>query len=101
MNDAVTDRNLALEAVRVTEAAAVAAMAHLGGGDERAADEAAVKAMKALLAKTEKDGNIHVDAFRSGLLEFRNTPQPHGFSPAQILCGRAIRSNLLTHFSTF
>ena len=61
------------------------------------AAEAAVKAMKALIAKTTTTGRIDVDEFRSGLLEFRNTPRAHGFSPAQLLYGRTLRSQLLTH----
>ena len=40
------DRNLALEAVRVTEAAALAASRIVGRGDEKAADRAAVDAMR-------------------------------------------------------
>ncbi|HTI86485.1 MAG TPA: fructose-bisphosphatase class II, partial [Alphaproteobacteria bacterium] len=38
------DRNLALEAVRVTEFAALAASKLMGRGDEKAADQAAVTA---------------------------------------------------------
>src|SRR3954464_2027549 len=40
------DRAFALEAVRVTEAAAIAAFAQIGRGDEHAADQAAVEAMR-------------------------------------------------------
>src|ERR687892_1763724 len=40
------DRNLALEAVRVTEAAALASARLMGRGDEKAADQAAVDAMR-------------------------------------------------------
>ena len=40
------DRNLALEAVSVTEAAALASAGFMGMGDEKAADEAAVSAMR-------------------------------------------------------
>jgi fructose-1,6-bisphosphatase II len=40
------DRNLALEAVRVTEAAALACARHMGRGDGKAADQAAVEAMR-------------------------------------------------------
>jgi fructose-1,6-bisphosphatase II / sedoheptulose-1,7-bisphosphatase len=40
------DRNLALELVRVTEAAAIAAAAWIGRGDKNAADQAAVDAMR-------------------------------------------------------
>ena len=43
------DRNLALEAVRVTEAAALAASKLMGRGDEKAADQAAVDAMRKAL----------------------------------------------------
>jgi fructose-1,6-bisphosphatase II / sedoheptulose-1,7-bisphosphatase len=43
------DRNLALEAVRVTEAAALAASRLMGRGDEMAADQAAVDAMRRAL----------------------------------------------------
>ena len=55
------------------------------------AAEAAVKAMKALIAKTTTIGRIDADEFRSGLLEFRNTPRAHGFSPGQLLYGRTLR----------
>ncbi len=41
------DRAFALEAVRVTEAAAIAAAREIGRGDEHAADQAAVEAMRA------------------------------------------------------
>ena len=43
------ERNLALEAVRVTEAAALAASRLMGRGDEKAADQAAVNAMREAL----------------------------------------------------
>ena len=54
------DRNLALEAVRATEAAAIAAARFLGGGDERAADEAAVSAMHRALGKFQVEGTIRM-----------------------------------------
>lgn len=54
------DRNLALEAVRATEAAAIAAARFLGGGDERAADEAAVSAMHRALGKFQVEGTIRI-----------------------------------------
>lgn len=44
--DTVMDRNLALEVVRVTEAAALSASLLMGRGDEKAADQAAVDAMR-------------------------------------------------------
>ena len=45
----VPDRNLALELVRVTEAAALAAARWVGRGDKNAADQAAVDGMRAVL----------------------------------------------------
>ncbi|MCX9193860.1 fructose-bisphosphatase class II, partial [Carbonactinospora thermoautotrophica] len=45
---ASTDRNLALELVRVTEAAAMAAGRWVGRGDKDGADRAAVNAMRQL-----------------------------------------------------
>ena len=52
------DRVLVLEMVRVTEAAAVAASKLIGRGDERAADQAAVEAMRDALNRLEFDGTI-------------------------------------------
>jgi fructose-1,6-bisphosphatase II / sedoheptulose-1,7-bisphosphatase len=52
------DRNLALEAVRVTEAAALAASRLMGRGDEKAADQAAVDAMRAALNDLAIDGTV-------------------------------------------
>jgi fructose-1,6-bisphosphatase II / sedoheptulose-1,7-bisphosphatase len=52
------DRNLALEAVRVTEAAALAASRLMGRGDEKAADQAAVDAMRRALASLAIDGTV-------------------------------------------
>jgi fructose-1,6-bisphosphatase II / sedoheptulose-1,7-bisphosphatase len=49
MTETRMDRNLALEAVRVTEAAALAASKLMGRGDEKAADQAAVDAMRQAL----------------------------------------------------
>ena len=52
------DRVLVLEMVRVTEAAAVAASTLVGRGDEKAADAAAVEAMRAALNELEIDGTV-------------------------------------------
>ncbi|HLT01928.1 MAG TPA: fructose-bisphosphatase class II, partial [Geminicoccaceae bacterium] len=52
------DRNLALEAVRVTERAAIASAAWMGRGDERAADQAAVDAMRQALNVLGIDGTV-------------------------------------------
>ncbi len=55
---AVMDRNLALEAVRITEATALAASRLMGRGDERAADEAAVEAMHSALNTLNVRGTV-------------------------------------------
>lgn len=52
------DRNLALEVVRVTELAALAAARLMGRGDEKAADQAAVTAMRAGLNSLTIDGTV-------------------------------------------
>ncbi|MCB1530152.1 MAG: class II fructose-bisphosphatase [Rhodospirillales bacterium] len=52
------DRNLALEAVRVTEAAALAASRTVGRGDEKAADAAAVDAMREALNSLAIRGTV-------------------------------------------
>jgi fructose-1,6-bisphosphatase II / sedoheptulose-1,7-bisphosphatase len=58
MTDTTMDRNLALEAVRVTEAAALAATKLMGRGDEKAADQAAVDAMRTALNGLDIDGTV-------------------------------------------
>jgi len=52
------DRNLALEAVRVTEAAALACSRLTGRGDEKAADQAAVDAMRRALNSLAISGKV-------------------------------------------
>ena len=52
------DRNMALEAVRVTEAAALSASRWMGRGDEREADAAAVEAMRKALNGLDIDGTV-------------------------------------------
>jgi fructose-1,6-bisphosphatase II / sedoheptulose-1,7-bisphosphatase len=54
----VLDRVLVLEMVRVTEAAAIAASTLVGRGDEKAADAAAVEAMRAALNELDMDGTV-------------------------------------------
>lgn len=54
----VLDRVLVLEMVRVTEAAAIAASTLTGRGDEKAADAAAVEAMRASLNELYMDGTV-------------------------------------------
>ncbi len=55
---AALDRNLALELVRVTESAAIAASQWVGRGDKNAADAAAVEAMRYVLGGVTMDGVV-------------------------------------------
>src|SRR5881398_930950 len=54
----ILDRVLVLEMIRVTEAAAIAASKLIGRGDEKAADAAAVEAMRAALNSLDIDGTV-------------------------------------------
>jgi fructose-1,6-bisphosphatase II / sedoheptulose-1,7-bisphosphatase len=54
----ILDRVLVMEMVRVTEAAAIAASTLIGRGDEKAADAAAVEAMRAALNELPMDGTV-------------------------------------------
>lgn len=52
------NRNLALEFVRVTEMAAIASARWMGRGDEKAADQAAVDAMRSMLDTVDCQGTV-------------------------------------------
>jgi len=54
----ILDRVLVLEMVRVTEAAAIGASTLVGRGDEKAADAAAVEAMREALNSLDMDGTV-------------------------------------------
>ena len=56
--DVYMDRNLALEVVRVTEAAALSASLLVGRGDEKAADQVAVNAMRSALNALDIEGTV-------------------------------------------
>ncbi len=58
MNDQRPDRNLAMELVRVTEAAALAAGRWIGRGDKNAADRAAVDAMRLMIDTVSMHGTV-------------------------------------------
>ncbi len=58
MSSPVLDRGMVMQAVRVCEAAAMAAWALAGRGDEKAADQAAVDAMRTELNRLAIDGRI-------------------------------------------
>lgn len=57
-NELHPDRNLAMELVRATEAAAIRSFPHIGKGDKNAADKAAVDAMRAFLGTVNFQGRI-------------------------------------------
>ena len=52
------ERNMAMEMVRVTEAAAIAAARHMGKGDKELVDQAAVDAMRVTLGSIAMDGIV-------------------------------------------
>ena len=58
MNNNLLDRNLALEAVRVTEAAALSSSLMMGKGNEKSADQNAVNSMRYYLNNLEIDGTV-------------------------------------------
>ena len=58
MPEAILQRNLALELVRATESAAVAAARWMGRGDKEAADQAAVDALRYTLGSVDMDGTV-------------------------------------------
>ena len=64
------ERNLALEVVRATEAAALAAARFIGKGDERLADRAACDAMRKTLNSVAMDGKIVIGEGKEGDAEF-------------------------------
>jgi fructose-1,6-bisphosphatase II len=59
------DRNIALEMIRVTEAAAIAAARWSGRGDKIAADGAAVDAMRFVLGAIAMDGIVVISTTAS------------------------------------
>ena len=63
--------------------------------------EVTVKAVKHLIAKCNESGNLDTDSFAMGLLELRNTPREDGRSPAQIVFGHPLRSNIPIHHTAF
>lgn len=60
MGNEVPERNLALDLVRVTEAAALSAARHMGLGDDMAADRAAAHAMRHMLQTLDATGRIAI-----------------------------------------
>ena len=66
------DRNLALELIRVTETAALAAAPWVGRGDKNLADHAAVEAMRAMINTVDMNGVVVI-----GEGEKDNAPMLH------------------------
>ena len=58
LNAGKVDRNLAMELVRVTEAAAMAAGRWVGRGDKNGADEVAVNAMRVMISTVNMNGTV-------------------------------------------
>lgn len=81
------DRNLAMELVRATEAAAIRAYPFIGKGDKNAADGAAVDAMRAFLGTVEFDGVVVI-----GEGEKDNAPML--FNGEQVGTGRGPRVDI-------
>ena len=63
--------------------------------------ESAVKAMKRLVQKASPTGHLDNDAFTSALLEWRNSPNADGLSPAEVIFGRQLRTLAPSHQSNF
>ena len=79
------DRNLALELVRVTEAAALASARLVGMGDKIAADQAAVDAMRHVLETVPISARIASTAAPSPpFLSPRPTQRPAAMAPASV-----------------
>ena len=77
------DRNLAMELVRVTEAAALGAGRWVGRGDKEAADQAAVDAMRHMLATVEMEGVVGHQSVPGGL-RARSTSLDRSADPMNI-----------------
>jgi hypothetical protein len=63
--------------------------------------EAAVAAMKDLVAKIAPTGDVTSEAFAQGMLEFRNTLRENGLYPAEMVFGHQLRSIVPAHRSSF
>jgi fructose-1,6-bisphosphatase II len=84
MIDTTPTRNLALDLVRVTEAAALSAGRHMGRGEKNQADGAAVDAMRIMLNTIQMDGTIVIGEGEkdSAPMLFNGEKLGTGFGPA-------------------
>ena len=62
--------------------------------------EAAVKVIKNFVKKCRSNRKLDHEAFRTGLLAYRNTPLEDGNSPAEVLYGRRLQDSLPWHRDT-
>src|SRR5205823_4532222 len=76
------DRNLALELVRVTEAAAMAAARWIGRGEKESADQAAVDAMRGVLDTVAMAGVVDIEASPGD--NVRRVAEAKGVDPTDI-----------------
>src|SRR3712207_9226243 len=83
------DRNIALDLVRVTEAAAMAAGRWVGRGDKNGGDGAAVDAMRALIGTVTMRGVVVIGEGRKGggTVVFNQIGRAAGWERGEILGG--------------
>ena len=107
MYSTVVQRNLALEIVRVTEAAALAAGIWQGKGDKNAADQAAVDQMRKVLNTIKMDGTIVIREGEKDEVKLRTPPKhthlccPRSMASCRLLDQHSSSRYLLTHISRF
>ncbi|HZG36962.1 MAG TPA: class II fructose-bisphosphatase [Gaiellaceae bacterium] len=100
MSAAAPDRNLALEIVRVTESAAMAAAAWVGRGQKESADQAAVDAMRLMLGTVEMDGVVVIGEGEKdeAPMLFNGEPVGSGRGPAVDVAVDPLEGTRLTAF---
>ena len=86
------DRNLALELVRVTEAAAMAAARWVGRGDKNGGDGAAVDAMRTLIGTVSMDGVVVIGEGEKDQAPMLSTASGSATAPVPSATSRSTRS---------
>jgi fructose-1,6-bisphosphatase II len=89
---AAPDRNLAMELVRVTEAAAMAAGRWVGRGDKNGADAVAVNAMRVLISTVGMRGTVVIGEGRRTTPRCSTTARRWGTAPARSATSRSTPS---------
>src|SRR5690349_16406462 len=79
------ERNLAMELVRVTEAAALASARFMGRGDETAADIAAIEAMRKAFDSIAIDGSVVIGGGPEDAMPMRYAGRKAGTGPGTAL----------------